>query len=154
MFIFPAYIALVWLALWSLRRTWAGGGVLLLSLVGILGVWRVCEWAFDAQGWLTFVMPFYVLILAGGGAVIVLCSKVPKEFGCRRCGYDLAGLVAPVCPECGTRSHDPVPDARNKAPHRRDLQPAERPDLRTRVNEYVKNREQHPTPRSRPRPRR
>lgn len=48
----------------------------------------------------------YPLMLASLVALLYLCEKIVllerRAFTCRKCGYDLEGLVEPRCPECGS----------------------------------------------------
>lgn len=61
-----------------------------------------------------------VILLTYGGAVVsffglaVSCRVTqppvwppPLEGRCKKCGYDLSGLVAAICPECGASHADP-----------------------------------------------
>ena len=51
-------------------------------------------------------VPLWMLIVAAAGLAAVAHSRMkPPPFGrCAKCGYLLAGLAGPVCPECGQKS--------------------------------------------------
>ena len=92
-------------------------GVLLLSM----GVLRLSAWgplwSYSAMG-VMFVAIFY------------LCEKIVlldrRAFTCKRCGYDLRGLIETRCPECGT-DFDPAERERIVA---RMASPAPKPRYR------------------------
>ncbi|MBX3403040.1 MAG: hypothetical protein KF699_06460 [Phycisphaeraceae bacterium] len=53
-----------------------------------------------------FVVPMWSIGLAAAAVGVVAWRRSRRETPgfCARCGYDLAGLLAGVCPECGTAS--------------------------------------------------
>lgn len=48
-------------------------------------------------------IPIWMPVVVTASATVVTWrrSRRPLPGHCRNCGYDLAGVVAPVCPECG-----------------------------------------------------
>lgn len=42
------------------------------------------------------------LLVAGLGGDLLVAKRKRGGHACQACGYDLSGLRAPVCPECGT----------------------------------------------------
>lgn len=63
----------------------------------------VIWWPTFVSSWVgMFVhVPFWIPVVGMAGWVGWAWRRRPREVGCARCGYDLAGLKGGVCPECG-----------------------------------------------------
>lgn len=74
------------------------------SLAGLFPAIRIVEWwsdlpLFGAGYWLLVLGSLLILIAS---LVALLRGEAPLVGHCRRCGYNLTGLIDPRCPECGT----------------------------------------------------
>lgn len=67
------------------------------------------DWKYEAgnvPGLSKYVfVPLWPLALLplGAAGVVLIRGQVNKNWQCRRCQYDLRGVVAAVCPECGAK---------------------------------------------------
>lgn len=111
MFLFVIFAAYSWFLAFRHRRRWRGGLVLLCSmlLVGLVGYfhWMLNRWT-GGRIYLPVLQillyPYGLLVLAMGIFLVVQPRRALYE--CRRCHYDLRGLVEEglySCPECGRR---------------------------------------------------
>ena len=83
----------------SLLRRRIAGGIWILAVLVAIGLLRLSAYgSFVAYG-----VPIVLLV-----AIIYLCEKVVvldrRAFTCKKCGYDLQGLIENRCPECWSPS--------------------------------------------------
>lgn len=127
MIFFVIYLVAVWLGAFLLRRRPIGFVVALASAMPlvILGAWFQ-----NGHDTLTIwsIGSFAFAGLVGLGAFFLVLQPRRPDSACESCGYDLAGIGSPVCPECGAggRSRSPA------APQRGMLTPVQAEALRAR----------------------
>lgn len=109
---FVGYALLVWYFAAKHRREWLGLGWVAIGVAGLVGLnvlhYKLGKWTAardpDGQGIqlpvLQSIMYPYTGLVAMVGLFIVAMPRTYRA-GCFRCGYDLTGLHADRCPECG-----------------------------------------------------
>lgn len=106
MILFVIYTAAVWLVCFAHRRRPVG---LILAPVAALPLVSVGLWL-NRQHDTTTIWALGVFAFAGlVGLIAVFLAVQPRRppSACDACGYDLAGITAPVCPECGEGATSP-----------------------------------------------
>jgi ribosomal protein L37E len=113
---FVGYALLVWYFAAKHRRQWLGLGWVVLGIAGLMGLnylhYRIGRWsaARDSAGQ-GIVLPVLQSImypytgLVGLVGLFIVAMPTTYHTGCFRCGYDLTGLEADRCPECGEPKH-------------------------------------------------
>lgn len=108
MIVFPIYAIAIWLAIAALRRSWIGLAIALVSALPVLILSHLCIQYVPLRAgeprpvWLYLVAGSYAIVVAGIGLGIALAGHGRQPTDCHHCGYDLRGVGARVCPECGT----------------------------------------------------
>ncbi len=122
MILFVIYAAAVWSGAYFQRRRALGVVIALLSPVPvIIGTWMLSVWLRQTQSTPTHILVVfpiaYGVVITAVAWLAALARRLPRH-PCLRCGYDLAGNLSGICPECGA----PIGTAR--APDIGDLQEA------------------------------
>lgn len=111
--LFSVYAVIVWYAAARYRRTWialaaVAAGVAGLILVALFHI-QLARWSHGRifLPTLQLMLYPYILLVAAIGLYLSLLPRIIPVTACRTCEYDLRGLAAVVCPECGRR---PLPD--------------------------------------------
>lgn len=106
MIVFTLYALLVWAAAFHGRRTWRGYAVALggaaVVLPAIDPLVYVVWWALGERP--TWLFPFfygYAGVIALAGVMLASVARRDEKHPCASCGYELAGISAGLCPECG-----------------------------------------------------
>jgi len=106
MIVFTLYALLVWSAAFAGRRSWRGfaaalgGAALVLPAADPLVY--VLWWALGEKPiWLFPFFYGYAGALALAGTMLACLPRRDELRPCENCGYELAGIRAGVCPECG-----------------------------------------------------
>ena len=108
MIVFPIYAIAIWLAIAALRRSWIGLAVALVSALPVLVLSHLCIQYIPLRAgeprpvWLYLVAASYAVVVVGIGMGIALAGRGRLPTDCHECGYDLRGVEARICPECGT----------------------------------------------------
>ncbi len=108
MIVFPIYAISIWLAIGALRRSWIGLALALVSAFPVLILSHLCIQYIPLKSgeprpeWLYLVSASYAIVVAGVGLSIALAGRGRLPSDCHDCGYDLRGVDALLCPECGT----------------------------------------------------
>ena len=134
---FVGYAVVVWYFAAKHRRAWGGALAVFLGVLGLLLLnylhWKASVWVAvrsdpDAEGVMLPVLQSlmypYTALVASVGTFIV-CLPRRHSVGCPMCGYDLEGLRAHICPECG---HTLEPVYRKSGSGRASLRASDSPE--------------------------
>ncbi len=108
MIIFSIYALVIWWAAYHGRRTWRGfaaalgGGSFVLPAIDPL-VYVAWLLAGERPTWLFVFFYAYAGVLVLVGLMLAVLPRRDEVHPCDACGYELAGIDARVCPECGGR---------------------------------------------------
>lgn len=106
MIILSLYALVVWWIAAHNRRRWQGfaaaaaGAAFVLPLLDPL-VYLVWWMMGEQPTWLFPFMYAYAAVLVAVGLFLASLPRAAADTQCAACGYDLAGITAELCPECG-----------------------------------------------------
>ncbi len=108
MIIFSIYALLIWWGAYTGRRTWRGFSVAIAGAVVVLPaidplVYLAWMMMGERPNWLFIFFYAYSAVIALAGVFLATMPRADANRPCHKCGYDLHGIDAGVCPECGER---------------------------------------------------
>lgn len=106
--LFPIYAIAVWVFVAARRRSFLGIAIAAVSAFPVLVLSHICIQYIPLKPgeprpeWLYLISGSYAVVVAVVGMSIALAGRGRLRTDCHHCGYDLRGVDAPLCPECGT----------------------------------------------------
>lgn len=117
------YACGLWVIAWRYRRRWVAFAAIAAGTPPIFGAARLDIWIVDSLfgedvSWVYMVAIVFAFVFVFIGLLLAIQPRAHPSHACQNCGYDLRGLAASCCPECGLGGSEtkPTPRTAPKAP--------------------------------------
>lgn len=121
MIFFVLYALGIWTIAWRCRRRWQAFGALIASVPPVilsahLDMWIVRTIFDEDAGWILTLAILFAGVIVFIGLLLALQPRPKPAHACVVCEYDLRGIGARTCPECGAELSDDEPKRRRQRP--------------------------------------